>query len=129
MSITFTKKSLWVNQAPCFNFELNEDELLDKALKENFVIKIEEDLYELNLDHNSFENVSPGIKPLFFNQNMEQNAPEKKIPSTAANAINLSGNVALFLSSHLNAHSAFFLTAGIVSIALNNLSFSVSSLM
>ena len=57
MSITFTKKSLWVNQAPCFNFELNEDELLDKALKENFVIKIEEDLYELNLDHNSFENV------------------------------------------------------------------------
>ncbi|MAL44254.1 hypothetical protein [Hyphomonas sp.] len=56
-NITFTKKSLWVNQAPCFNFELNEDELLDKALKENFVIKIGEDLYKLNMDHGSFENV------------------------------------------------------------------------
>ena len=39
--ITFTKKSLWVNQ----------------ALKENFVIKIGEDLYKLNMDHGSFENV------------------------------------------------------------------------
>ena len=56
-NITFTKKSLWVNQAPCFNFKLNEDELLDKALKEKFVIKIGKDLYKLNLDHSSFENV------------------------------------------------------------------------
>ena len=57
MSITFTKKSFWLNQAHCFNFELNEDELLDKALKENFVIKIGKDLYKLNMDHGSFENV------------------------------------------------------------------------
>jgi hypothetical protein len=57
MSITFTKKSLWLNQAHCFNFELNEDELLDKALKQNFVIKIDENLYELNMNHDSFENV------------------------------------------------------------------------
>ena len=26
--IVFTKKELWLNQAPCFNFELDEDELL-----------------------------------------------------------------------------------------------------
>ena len=33
---------------------------------------------------NSFENVSPGIRPLFFNQNIAQKLPEKKIPSTHA---------------------------------------------
>ena len=35
---------------------------------------------------NSLEKVRPGIKPLFFNQKIEQKEPEKKIPSTAANA-------------------------------------------
>jgi len=34
--------------------------------------------------------VRPGIKPLFFNQKIEQKDPEKKIPSIAAKAINLS---------------------------------------
>ena len=57
MSITFTKKSFWLNQAHCFNFELNEDQLLDKALKENFVKKIDKNLYELNLKHKSFKNL------------------------------------------------------------------------
>lgn len=38
----------------------------------------------------SLEWVSPGIRPLFFNQKMAANDPEKKIPSTAANATNLS---------------------------------------
>lgn len=33
---------------------------------------------------NSLEKVRPGIKPLFFNQNIAQKLPEKKIPSTAA---------------------------------------------
>ena len=66
------------------------------------------------------------MSPLFFNQNIEQNAPEKKIPSTPANAINLSANESD--SIHFNAQSAFFLIAGKVSIALNSLSFSASSL-
>ncbi|KAF9039921.1 hypothetical protein BJ165DRAFT_1311469, partial [Panaeolus papilionaceus] len=35
----------------------------------------------------SLENVRPGISPLFFNQYIAQNDPEKKIPSTAANVI------------------------------------------
>jgi len=35
------------------------------------------------------ENVNPGINPRFFNQKIEQKLPEKKIPSTAAKAINL----------------------------------------
>ena len=38
----------------------------------------------------SFEKVKPGINDLFFNQNMAQNEPEKKIPSTAAKATSLS---------------------------------------
>ena len=38
---------------------------------------------------NSFENVSPGISPRFFNQNILQNAPLKNIPSTHANATSL----------------------------------------
>jgi hypothetical protein len=41
---------------------------------------------------------------------MEQNAPEKKIPSTAAKAINLSANESD--SIHFKAQSAFFLMAG-----------------
>ena len=35
---------------------------------------------------NSLLKVRPGIKPRFFNQKIEQNAPEKNIPSTQANA-------------------------------------------
>ena len=41
-----------------------------------------------------------------FNQNIEQNDPEKKIPSTAANATNLSWNVEFSIQS--KAHFAFF---------------------
>ena len=80
-----------------------------------------------SLEINSLEKANPGIKPLFFNQKIEQNDPEKKIPSTAANAINLSANESD--SIHLRAQSAFFLTDGTVSIALNNLDFSTSSLI
>lgn len=35
---------------------------------------------------NSLEKVRPGMRPLLFNQKMAANEPEKKIPSTAANA-------------------------------------------
>jgi hypothetical protein len=38
----------------------------------------------------SLEKVSPGINDLFLSQKMAQNDPEKKIPSTAANATSLS---------------------------------------
>ena len=37
----------------------------------------------------SLANARPGINPLFFSQNMEQNEPEKNIPSTAAKAISV----------------------------------------
>ena len=56
-----------------------------------------------------------------LSQKIEQKAPEKKIPSTAANAINRSANESD--SIHFNAQSAFFLIAGKFSIALNNLIF------
>lgn len=38
----------------------------------------------------SLENVSPGMRPLFFSQNIAAKDPEKKIPSTAAKATTLS---------------------------------------
>ena len=61
----------------------------------------------------SFEKVSPGIKDLFFNQYMAQKLPEKKIPSTALNATNLSEkSLSLLLEIHFVAQSAFFLTEG-----------------
>ena len=41
----YTKKSLWLEQAPSFHFELNEDQLLKKALKEGFVVKIGNDIF------------------------------------------------------------------------------------
>jgi hypothetical protein len=44
----FSKHSLWMNQAPSFNFELDEDELLAKALEVGFVKKVGKDKYKLN---------------------------------------------------------------------------------
>lgn len=65
---------------------------------------------------NSLENVSPGIKLRFFIQKIEQNEPEKKIPSIAANATSLSANESLALI-HLRAHSAFLRMTGTLSMA------------
>ena len=45
---TITKKELFLEQAPSFNFELNADQLLSKALKVGFVTKIGKDKYEIN---------------------------------------------------------------------------------
>ena len=59
---------------------------------------------------------------------MEQNEPEKKIPSTAAKAITLVPNVESLSLIHLRAQSAFFLILGILLMALNNLSFFIKSL-
>tara|TARA_R100001244_G_scaffold54267_1_gene46953 strand:- start:262 stop:456 length:195 start_codon:yes stop_codon:yes gene_type:complete len=44
----FTKHSLFMNQAPCWNFELSEDKILEKALKVGFVTKVSEDKYLMN---------------------------------------------------------------------------------
>jgi len=57
----------------------------------------------------SFEKVKPGIKPRFFIQKIEQKAPLKKIPSTAANAMSRSANEGDEIQR--SAQSAFFLMA------------------
>jgi len=44
----FSKRTLWLNQAPSFNFELGEEELLAKALAVGFVKKVGRDKYKLN---------------------------------------------------------------------------------
>ena len=37
-----------MTQAPCWNFELSEDQILEKALKVGFVTKVSEDKYLMN---------------------------------------------------------------------------------
>ena len=43
-----SKEELFIAQAPSFNFELNADQLLAKALEVGFVKKVGEDKYEVN---------------------------------------------------------------------------------
>ena len=43
-----TSSQLFQQQAPSFNFELGEEELLAQALKVGFVTKVSEDQYEIN---------------------------------------------------------------------------------
>jgi hypothetical protein len=45
------KEQLWITQAPSFNFELDKDELLAKALEAGFVKDIGDDQYELNEEY------------------------------------------------------------------------------
>jgi len=71
----------------------------------------------------------PGIRPRFFSQKIAQKEPEKKMPSTAANAIMRSAKLADVASHHLRAHCAFRLTHGTVSIARRRWSFFAGSLM
>ena len=47
----FTKQSLFMAQAPSWNFELNADQLLDKALELGFVTEIGDDKYLMNNDY------------------------------------------------------------------------------
>ena len=49
---------------------------------------------------------------LFLSQKMDAKEPEKKMPSTAANAMILSPKVAVRELIHFRAQSAFFLTHG-----------------
>jgi hypothetical protein len=51
MPIYFSKKTLWQNQAPAWNFELDQDELLAKALELEFVKQVGNDKYEINEDY------------------------------------------------------------------------------
>lgn len=44
----FTKRSLFMSQAPNWNFELSEDEILERALERRFVVKVGEDKYLMN---------------------------------------------------------------------------------
>ena len=48
-----TSEQFFQQQAPSFNFELNEDELIEKGLEVGFITKIEgaEDLYLINRDY------------------------------------------------------------------------------
>ncbi len=46
-----TKKLLWLSQAPSFNFELGEDEVLELAIKRGFVTLVTEPVYMINDDY------------------------------------------------------------------------------
>jgi len=46
-----TSKELWTSQAPSFNFELDEDQLLNEAIKRGFVSKVGNDAYLVNTDY------------------------------------------------------------------------------
>tara|TARA_R110001632_G_scaffold42840_1_gene108493 strand:+ start:221 stop:397 length:177 start_codon:yes stop_codon:yes gene_type:complete len=47
----FTSKELFKNQAPSFNFELSEEQILAKALISGFVRKIGDDRYLVNKEY------------------------------------------------------------------------------
>ncbi len=49
--VIFTKHELFMAQAPSWNFELDEEQLLDKALELEFVTKIGDDKYLMNNDY------------------------------------------------------------------------------
>lgn len=49
--IIFTQHELWVSQVASFNFELDEEQLLRKALELGFVTKIGDNKYLMNNDY------------------------------------------------------------------------------
>tara|TARA_B110000879_G_scaffold72251_1_gene100908 strand:- start:220 stop:396 length:177 start_codon:yes stop_codon:yes gene_type:complete len=53
MQDTYSKKALFMSQAPNFNFELDADQILEKALEAGFVTKIGNDLFEVNKLYNA----------------------------------------------------------------------------
>ena len=50
-SMLVTSKELFREQAPCFNFTLDEEQLLTKALSAGYVTKVGDDLYEVNKEY------------------------------------------------------------------------------
>jgi hypothetical protein len=65
--------------------------------------------------------------PRFFIQKMKVNEPEKKVPSTAANAIRRSPKVDCSSEIHWRAHSALGLIQGMIPIASKRKSRSAGS--
>lgn len=51
LKVVYTKKQLWRNHAPDFNFEKTADELLQQALLSGFVDQVGEDQYQVNLNY------------------------------------------------------------------------------
>ena len=51
MKLIVSKKELWMQQAPNFNFEKNAYELLQQALRSGFVDKVGVDQYEINANY------------------------------------------------------------------------------
>jgi len=49
--VIMTKKELYMNQAPSFNFEKNADELLHQALMSGFVHRVGDDQYQVNMSY------------------------------------------------------------------------------
>tara|TARA_B110000908_G_C10077585_1_gene368037 strand:- start:72 stop:224 length:153 start_codon:yes stop_codon:yes gene_type:complete len=48
---TLTARELYLYYAPSFNFELDQEQLLAKALDVGFVTKTGDDQYEINEDY------------------------------------------------------------------------------
>tara|TARA_X000001382_G_scaffold67351_1_gene46782 strand:+ start:33 stop:215 length:183 start_codon:yes stop_codon:yes gene_type:complete len=49
--VIMTKKQLWMNQVASFNFEKDEDELLEEALRRGFVHQVGDDQYQINMNY------------------------------------------------------------------------------
>ena len=65
MSRIVTKQALWLEQAPSFSFELDQDELLALALKYKYVKEVGPDQFEINYEYIPNINVGDGsIKDL-----------------------------------------------------------------
>ena len=52
MNTYVTKRELFILQAPNFNFELNEDEILKQALLSGFVTEASHNQYLINSEYN-----------------------------------------------------------------------------
>ena len=60
--IVFTKQELWLNQAPCLNFECDEEKLLEEALSRGFVTKIAENKFLVNNEYDNQKGESSETK-------------------------------------------------------------------
>ena len=72
----FTKHSLFMNQAPSFNFEMGGDELLKRALEIGFVTKVGEDKYLMNENYGKVFNYEGWLSALDFAE--ELGCPDSK---------------------------------------------------
>ena len=130
--ISSTGKALWTNShsmvtaLPTISNILSSGNLLASLL---YIKHAKSQCMPSSREISSLENASPGMRPLFFSQNIAQKEPLKKIPSMAAKAMILSAKDDFSLLSHFSAQFAFFCTHGTVSIAFRRWVFSVASFM